>query len=914
MVEDKKRYGIEHTGAQLPASDTSTSQKNSSSTQDAGSGYFQSNASIWNTGSIVNNVAKDVNYNYYSESWEAAPRLKLLQRICSRAMFNGDVRADAPRCHPETRRSIVSDIKPWVTDIYSASYILWLKGPVGTGKSAIARRVCEEFHEEDPRLLAGSFFFWRHDNDRNSLKRFAPTIAYRILVVMPEAGRIIEEVILQDPSVLDMTPEYQWNALVVKPLYRVLSMVVTPSQRSLIVIDGLDECDTPSSQRQLLYLLTSFSRHRGLAQYIAFLICSRPESHIESEMDLLASESPSHFRPHLMLCENEESRDDMRLILTLSFNHISRRRRSVIRGQQWPPEGTIDRIIYLANGQFIYTLTIIRWLEEDDGHPIHRLNCIFDAPCDEKTRALAPLDKLYNLILSSACSKPAGDLVVPSLFFITGRSLWHIQMLELRKLSGLFEKDCDYLRLVLQPLHSVLRMPEEDRGFIDIYHTSFIEYLRDRSRSGIYYVLGGTVLSFVLSKALKWASVDCEPEEQRLTSWLQIPLPEVIVNRQLVDALTQLDARKWLQERLLWLQNGINIRGIHQKYTVFRQWIIYSAPEGHQQVILRNYPEDLFPTNNTSYMRAYAWHLLCNWVEDFRSRMLTPRETILMLSALFAFAMEKYDPVQSTGKQSQWTLYQDRLERISCYSRMACLLPIEVHNCMTQKVLHYELEALHFMNKYNWERFMTAILPYPFSQYPTRALPTAGTEIIESMFTPLDVLCILSASDSLDRSLFLRCIKIIRETQMTISISRRTLIVLRGVVKWSSGVEHFHEHLDVRDDILWLIEQFGDVTPVPLLTHWRNLECLPIPDSASIVGLSAVDEVLTEYQMGGCKCDEILHFQSKSLSRPPKQVYNRNMPGAKPILKTKDKRILRSLRQSLSTEVAEKSRNQSQHC
>ncbi|KAF8644512.1 hypothetical protein AX16_008389 [Volvariella volvacea WC 439] len=220
---------------------------------------FLPNATIWNTGNIAS-AAGDVNYNYYPAVQEVSPRERLLQRACSKAMFNGDSGPMHRSAIPETRRLITEDAKRWAIDIHSTSSIFWLKGSVGTGKSAIARRICEELDAEDPRLLAGSFFFWRNDNDRNSLKAFVSTIAYRIYIVMPEVGKLINSVLSNDPSILDSTIEYQWNALIVKPLCQA-STLDGVGQRSLIVIDGLDECEPSSSQRQVLHLIVAFQEH-----------------------------------------------------------------------------------------------------------------------------------------------------------------------------------------------------------------------------------------------------------------------------------------------------------------------------------------------------------------------------------------------------------------------------------------------------------------------------------------------------------------------------------------------------------------------------------------------------------------------------------------------------------------------------
>ncbi|KAF8649166.1 hypothetical protein AX16_005964 [Volvariella volvacea WC 439] len=498
--------------------------------------------------------------------------------VCLRAVFNGDDRDGAPKCHPETRRSIIDDIKHWATGVGADTGVLWLKGPVGTGKSAIARKVCEDLDKQNPRLLAGSFFFWRNDRIRNSLRTFVSTIVQR-LIVFSEVGEQIYRALANDPSTLDHTPEVQWETLVIKPLCQGL-LNTEFTQRSLIVIDGLDECEPRSDQQQVLRLLSSLQEN-GLHRRIAVLVASRPESHIRSEIDTLMHGHPSLFRlPHPMLSETEESRNHMHLILTTSFNSIHHRRRQIIGNCQWPPEGVVDRIIDVANGQFIYVLTIVRWLSDEDGHPVERLESIYQPYDRHHSRAFAPLDRLYTLILETACKKQAGDLVLHCLFLLTYgfHSRMHGSSKEslhqASKLSAVLQKNCGYIRLILQPLHSVLRIPDGDDDTIHIYHKSFSEYLHDRSRSGVYWVRHPDVLTLLLTKILELdrKSIGFANEEQGLGKvWLYLPWVDIIeVTPDLADSLARTHVVEWMQEL-----EGVHWRGgVHSTpYGEFCQWL-----------------------------------------------------------------------------------------------------------------------------------------------------------------------------------------------------------------------------------------------------------------------------------------------------------------------------------------------------
>ncbi|KAF8654801.1 hypothetical protein AX16_003370 [Volvariella volvacea WC 439] len=530
-------------------------------------------------------------------------------------MFNGDDRDDAPKCHPETRKSIVGDIEPWAIGMDLETGILWLKGPVGTGKSAIARKVCEDLHKQNPRSLVGSFFFWRNDGNRNSLKAFVPTIAYRLSIVVPKIGELIRTALVNDPSILNHALEEQWDALIIKPLLETLPKIDF-AQRSLIVVDSLDECEPHPSQLRLLRLLPTLEQH-GLHHKIAVLIASRPGSRIQSEFDILTLARPSLFRlPHLMLSETGESREDMRLILTTSFSDIHRRRRQIIGDCQWSPDGTIDRIIDVANGQFIYVLTIVRWLSDEDGHPVHRLEAIFRAYDDQRARAFAPLDHLYTLISEAARKKEAGELVLPclSLYTFSGRrpgEFWH-QGSPIT-LSQILQKDYGYIRLILQPLHSVLSVPDQDSASIEIYHRSFSEYLHDQSRSNMHWVGEPKVVSLLLARtlALDYKHFGFTIEDQNLGMiWLALPLTSIEMTSDLVASLAATHAAEWVHECLKHGELELRPSYFQGQYRHFCDWLASCPlPLRKKGRILRNFRPDFHERRQ----RKWMWTLWVWW-------------------------------------------------------------------------------------------------------------------------------------------------------------------------------------------------------------------------------------------------------------------------------------------------------------
>ena len=111
--------------------------------------------------------------------------MKLLQRhIAPGAFHNSDERYDAPKCHPRTRRAVLEKIMDWAKDANKVALFLWLYGPAGAGKSAIAQTIAELLEEAG--FLAAAFFFSRNAVGRNDKAPLVATLVYQLVKSVPE--------------------------------------------------------------------------------------------------------------------------------------------------------------------------------------------------------------------------------------------------------------------------------------------------------------------------------------------------------------------------------------------------------------------------------------------------------------------------------------------------------------------------------------------------------------------------------------------------------------------------------------------------------------------------------------------------------------------------------------------------------
>ena len=211
----------------------------------------------------------------------------LLNHSMQDAFYNSANRWPPPRCHYDSRQELRTTITDWgigrSSDI--PQQLLWMYGPFGVGKSAIAQSCAESLATENK--LCASIFFSR-PNKRNNPDRVFTSIAYQLAVKFPPIGDILDREILKDPTILTAARRVQFEELLVKPLQQITSQNV-PIEGWVIILDGLDEIDGPTAevdgrtaQAEIIDIVAKSIRERSTP--FRWFILSRPESHIQRAM------------------------------------------------------------------------------------------------------------------------------------------------------------------------------------------------------------------------------------------------------------------------------------------------------------------------------------------------------------------------------------------------------------------------------------------------------------------------------------------------------------------------------------------------------------------------------------------------------------------------------------------------------
>ncbi|KDR72979.1 hypothetical protein GALMADRAFT_30311, partial [Galerina marginata CBS 339.88] len=314
--------------------------------------------------------------------------------------YDSAERYPPPKCHPETRKSVIVDIFAWINKTPGSSRVLWINGPVGVGKTALAQTICERLQKNG--LLGGAFFFPPRTQMSDTSRYLFPTIAYQLAIFLPEVAAQIDKTVAGDPAILDKSIDVLFKRLIVDPL----TMIYRPELPIVVVIDALDECEGEKVQCDILRLLSSATL--GSSQNIRFIITSRPEPWIR---DKFHSRLLFPNADQISLEQSLEANEDIRTVFLDGFKSIlnSPTHTQAMRNvpQPWPADRILDDLVESASGQFLYPATVLKFVDDPNHRPTDRLDAISKIPTTETPtpNPLASLDELYFQILSTCANK-----------------------------------------------------------------------------------------------------------------------------------------------------------------------------------------------------------------------------------------------------------------------------------------------------------------------------------------------------------------------------------------------------------------------------------------------------------------------------------------------------------------------------
>ncbi|KAF7777706.1 hypothetical protein Agabi119p4_3778 [Agaricus bisporus var. burnettii] len=424
--------------------------------------------------------------------------LWLSDYVMQDAEFDSSARDPPPRCHPNTRASIIERTITWIKDPRREKKLRWVRGTAGAGKSAIVQTVFETIPEE---LRGGSVFFSR-PNGRNDPTEVFPSVAYQLGVRDMAYRAYLKELMLKDPQSLKKSMKEQFRILFEEPFAN--RKLRNGQDALLIALDGLDECggdptrndadqsrfrgrSSETAQREIVELISSFILQHPSVPLI-WIIASRPEKHLQ--VTFTSEKVESTFTEEEIPVDSEEACKDVERYLNSEFTRIQKDHDDLITTTPWPSSKDFSLLTAKASGLFIFAEVMIRFI--DHSNPIQQLKYALSAiskvsASKIKENPLAVLDSMYTEIVSR---------VPPDLMESTKKIIGSIVLLDREKVFktlGTLPLICNILDIsqdvaltALRHLHSVLLFPISKRIESTrprFYHASFRDFLEDESRS-----------------------------------------------------------------------------------------------------------------------------------------------------------------------------------------------------------------------------------------------------------------------------------------------------------------------------------------------------------------------------------------------------------------------------------------------
>ncbi|KAG2418586.1 hypothetical protein HFD88_001687 [Aspergillus terreus] len=341
-------------------------------------------------------------------------------------------------CLPGTRTDLLRDIEDW-TKASHGKPVFWLEGMAGTGKSTISRTIASRLKEQQ--LLGASFFFKRGEKDRGTAERLFSTLVDQLVIGIPQMLPKVLKAIDDDPRISEKNPREQFEKLLRDPLLAIEQRQHEHTTR-VIVIDALDEPELP----------------------IRLGFKEIPDAY----QNLVLHEIPKPVIEH-----------DITLYFKDRFSRI-RQERSL--PSDWPGDAITSILVERAVPLFIAAVTLCLFIGDAKWNPRKRLEAILR----DQLAYVSKMDSTYTPVLTQLLTgqnrRETGQILT-EFKEVVGVIIMLATPLSINALSQLLDREPDDIKCRLDPLQSVLSVPDDFDAPIRLLHLSFRDFLLDPENS-----------------------------------------------------------------------------------------------------------------------------------------------------------------------------------------------------------------------------------------------------------------------------------------------------------------------------------------------------------------------------------------------------------------------------------------------
>jgi hypothetical protein len=374
-------------------------------------------------------------------------------------------------CTPGTRVSLLEDLMTWATGSDSPC-LFWLNGLAGTGKSTIARTLCERLNEHG--VLGASFFISRDQSDRREASNIVRSIAYQLAVRSRPVSEALCANLRETPVLAARSLQEQITDWIIIP-----ARELPGNAPFIIVIDALDEAFADFLGRPGGSLLLLLGRQLlQLAGRVKLFITSRNEVPIQQMFHEISVVSKTAVKLHDL--DSAVVQADITTYLTHSFANIRETRLELSLGD-WPTSITVHELATLSGLLFIYAATAVRFVSHRRHSPRERLVQLLRHTSGAGTSPYRQLDGLYRQILDDAVqdSDDNQNSLCERLQAVIAVIVLAYTPLNIEALATLSGVSLDGVNLVVASLSSLLA---DSTSGVRVFHPSFPDFAFDASR------------------------------------------------------------------------------------------------------------------------------------------------------------------------------------------------------------------------------------------------------------------------------------------------------------------------------------------------------------------------------------------------------------------------------------------------
>ncbi|KAA6414866.1 MAG: hypothetical protein FRX48_01616 [Lasallia pustulata] len=394
------------------------------------------------------------------------------------APFNTYSRQHDPTCLPDTRVDLLREIYTWA-DGKDRRFIYWLNGLAGTGKSTIARTVARKYFDNGQ--LGASFFFSRGGGDVGHASKFFTTIAVQLARKSQSLQRYIGDAVRKNADIATQSLGDQWRQLVLGPLSK-LSGDSYPSSY-VLVIDALDECGNDEDIRTILKLLAEAQTFQTIR--LRVLLTSRPEIPIRHGFHQIPETKHQGFVLHHI--SPSIINHDITIYLKYKLGLIGREKPSL--SASWPGEETVNQLVQIASGLFIWAATACRFIQEVERVVLIRKRLAAILQIGSSIVGEQPekyLNEIYTTVLRHSipakCSEEEKEEFLSMLRDILGSIVTLLSPLSIHSLSRLLNFQPGEVDDYLEDLHAILDISRDHNRLLRLHHPSFRDFLLKKDR------------------------------------------------------------------------------------------------------------------------------------------------------------------------------------------------------------------------------------------------------------------------------------------------------------------------------------------------------------------------------------------------------------------------------------------------